>query len=149
MTSSIKNLRKLIVFTDGGAISNPGPSAGAFLICDEKGNVLKEYKDFFGEGTNNEAEYKSAIFALKKIKSLLGKKKIKEVEVEIRSDSRLLVDQQEGRYKILNPRIRDLFLDLWNLKIDFKKVSFKLIPREDNKRADKLVKEVLEENKKP
>ncbi len=140
---NVKNLKKILIFTDGGAISNPGPSASAFLICDEKGNVIKEYKEFLGEGTNNEAEYKAAILALKKIKLLLGKERIKEVEVEIRSDSKLLVEQQNGNYKILDPKIRDLFVDLWNLRIEFGKIKFTLIEREKNKKADGLVKEVL------
>ncbi len=143
----MKKNHKFLVYTDGGAISNPGPSAGAFLICDAEGKILKEYKEDFGEGTNNEAEYKAVILALKKIKALVGKKNIKDIEVEIRSDSKLLVEQLNGKYKVLNPRIQNLFLKLWNLKIGFGKVVFKSIRREENKRADALVKEVLFEPK--
>jgi len=137
-------MRKIIVYTDGGAISNPGPAAIAFLICNEKDQVLKKYSQKLeGNLTNNQAEYLAAIFALKKIKALFGKKLSKQNEVEIRTDSELLVNQMQGKYKILEKELKELFIELWNLRLDFKKVVFKKIPREKNKEADKLVKEIL------
>ena len=72
---------KIVIYTDGGSRGNPGPSAIGAVIGD------KEYSEYIGNATNNEAEYKAVIFALKKAKALLGKKAIKEVEVEIKSDS--------------------------------------------------------------
>jgi ribonuclease HI len=73
----------------------------------------------------------------------LGKRLAKSTEVQIRSDSELLVKQISGEYKVLEPKIKELFLELWNLKVDFKSVQFKLIPREKNKEADQLVNEAL------
>jgi len=136
---------KIIIYADGGSRGNPGPAAIGIVICDEKGNAIKEYSEYLGEDfTNNEAEYQAVIFDLKKAKALYGKKTIKNIEIEIRSDSELLVNQLWGLYKILEPRIGDLFLKIWNLKIDFKNVKFNLIPRERNKIADKLVNEALD-----
>ncbi|MGB2762479.1 MAG: ribonuclease HI family protein [Minisyncoccales bacterium] len=136
---------KITIYTDGGSRGNPGPSAIGVRICDEKGNTLKEYPQYLGDDlTNNEAEYQAVIFALKKIKLLFGKKTAYNSEIEINSDSQLLVKQLNGEYKILEPNIQSLFLKVWNLKIDFKKIIFKSIPREQNKEADRLVNQALD-----
>ena len=64
--------------------------------------------------------------------------------MELRSDSELLIRQLNGKYKVLEPNIQSLFLAVWNLKLDFREVKFKLIPREKNKEADKLVNQALD-----
>jgi len=140
-------MKKLIVYTDGGSRGNPGPSALGAVIYDEKGKLIKKYNEFLGEMTNNQAEYRAVIFALKKIKALWGKDATAKIEVEIRSDSELLVSQLRGEYKILDEKIQKLFIVVWNLKIDFKKVVFVLIPREQNKQADFLANEALDQEK--
>lgn len=137
-------MKKLIIYTDGGSRGNPGPSAVGVVFANEKGKVIKEYSESIGIGTNNEAEYKAVIFALKKAKALYGKKVVKTLAVEIRSDSELLIKQLSGKYKILEPKIQPLFISLWNLTLDFKKVKFTSISREKNKQADKLVNEALD-----
>ena len=137
-------MKKLIVYTDGGSRGNPGPSAIGAAVYNENNEIIKEYSEYIGEGTNNEAEYQAVIFALKKIKHLFGKKKIKELDIEIKSDSEFLVKQLQGKYKVLEPRIQSLFLEIWNLKIDFGKITFFHIPREENKKADSLVNEALD-----
>ena len=129
---------KIIIYTDGGSRGNPGPSAIGVVIG------AKQYSELIGVGTNNEAEYKAMIFALQKAKALYGKKAVKNIEAEIRSDSELLIKQLNGQYKILEPKIQALFLKAWNLKIDFKQVKFVSIPREKNKEADRLVNEALD-----
>ncbi len=137
-------MRKMIVYVDGGAKNNPGPAAVGVLFCNEKGFCFKKFGEFIGQATNNEAEYKAAILALKKFKALFGNKLAKETEIEIRSDSEILVNQMNGRYKILEKNLQPLFLELWNLKLDFKKVKFTLISRKKNKEADKIVSEILD-----
>ena len=132
---------KIIIYTDGGSRGNPGPSAIGVVIND------KGYSEYIGEGTNNDAEYKAVIFALKKIKALLGKERLKEAEIELKSDSELLVKQLNGEYKIMEPRIQQFFIEIWNLKIDFGKIKFTLIPREKNSEADKLVNRALDERR--
>jgi len=138
-----KDIKKIVIYTDGGSRGNPGPSAFGVLIFDDQKNILKKYSQYIGEATNNEAEYQALIFALKKTKALFGKEQIKKTPVEIMSDSELLVKQMKGEYKILNPRIQPLFLKAWNLRIDFGKLKFFLIPREKNREADRLVNETL------
>ncbi|MDD5569466.1 MAG: ribonuclease HI family protein [Candidatus Pacebacteria bacterium] len=141
---------KVIVYTDGGARGNPGMAAIGVVFCNEKGECFKKYGQFLGdEMTNNEAEYNAVISALKKLKALLGKEKIKSAEVEVRSDSELLVNQMNGEYKLTDERIQQFFITVWNLKIDYKKVNFVYIPREKNKEADRLVNEALDQQSPP
>ncbi|MBU1014824.1 ribonuclease HI family protein [Patescibacteria group bacterium] len=132
------------VHTDGGSRGNPGPAAIGVVIGDEKGNVLKEYGEYIGETTNNEAEYRAVISSLKKIKALWGKKEAKEAVVKVCVDSELVVKQMNHEYKIENPQIQKFFLELWNLTLDFKEVSFTSIPREHNREADSMVNEALD-----
>jgi ribonuclease HI len=137
-------MKKIIINVDGGAKNNPGPAAIGVVFSNEKGEIFKKFSHFLGENfTNNEAEYLAAIFALKKFKQIFGNKLAKNTEIEIRSDSELLVNQIKGKYKVLDPKIQPLFLELWNLRLDFKKIRFRLIKRENNKEADKLVNEIL------
>lgn len=130
---------KMVVYVDGGARGNPGPAAIGVVVGS------KEYGEYLGRRTNNQAEYEAVIFALGKIKQLAGKKAAKEMEVEVRMDSELVVKQLGGRYKILEGELQPLFLEVWNLRIDFKKVEFVHVPREENKEADRMVNRVLDE----
>jgi ribonuclease HI len=133
---------KLVIFTDGGARGNPGPAAIGVLVGG------KEYSEYVGEKTNNQAEYEAVIFALRKAKQLLGKKKAKEAEIEVRADSELIVRQLNGRYKILERELQSLFLAAWNLRLDFKEVEFKHVRREQNRQADLLVNRELDSRRK-
>ena len=137
-------MKKIIIYTDGGSRGNPGPSALGVSYTNEKGQVIKEYSEFLGKKTNNEAEYMAVVMALKKFKALFGKELAKKSEIEIRSDSELLVKQLNGEYKIINEGIQPLFIMIWNLKTEFAKVKFKQVPREKNKEADRLVNEALD-----
>jgi len=138
-------MKKITIYTDGGSRGNPGPAAAGIVFLNEKDQIIKEYGEFLGHDlTNNEAEYEAVIFALKKFKQLFGKNIAQTSEIELKSDSELLVKQLNGEYKILEPKIQNLFLILWNLKLDFKKIKFKLIAREKNQEADRLVNETLD-----
>jgi len=141
-------MKKIIIYTDGGSRGNPGPAAIGMVFCNERGEIFKKYSQYLGDVlTNNEAEYQAVIFALNKFKSLFGKKLAQNSELEIRSDSELLTNQLNGKYKILEPKIQSFFLTIWNLKLDFKKIKFRYISREKNKEADRLVNEALDNSK--
>jgi ribonuclease HI len=137
-------MRKIIIYTDGGSRGNPGPAAIGTVFCNERNQIIKKYSEYLGEMTNNEAEYQAVVFALEKFKALFGKKLAKSTEIELKSDSELLIKQLNGEYKILDEKIQPLFLKIWNLRLDFKKLKFKLISREKNKEADRLVNEALD-----
>lgn len=140
MSKKIFSTEKVIIYCDGGARNNPGPAAIG-IVVNLRGK--KEYSEFIGRATNNQAEYRAVIFALKKIKQLIGKEESKDLEIAIKSDSELLVNQLNGRYKIEDKDLQLLFFDIWNLKPDFKKVEFIQISREENKEADLLVNREL------
>lgn len=138
-------MKKIIIYTDGGSRGNPGKAALGVVFCNEKEQVIKKYGEYLGDNlTNNEAEYSAVIFALKKFKSLFGRAVAEISEVEIRSDSELLVKQMNGQYKLLDEKIQKFFIEIWNLKIDFKVIKFKAISRERNKEADRMVNEILD-----
>lgn len=120
------------IYSDGGARGNPGPAGIGAIIYDAKGQVLAEISEFLGTATNNQAEYKALIAALKKAKEL----EVKELECYL--DSELVVKQLKREYKVKNADLAPLFLQIHNLTISFKNISFHHIPREQNKVADKL-----------
>lgn len=134
-------MNNVVIHTDGGSRGNPGPSAlGVFIEYDGKS---KGYSQHLGVRTNNEAEYEAVIFALKKVKFLVGKKGIKARAIEVWVDSELLYKQIMGQYKVLDKKIQSLFLKLWNLKIDFTNITFHHTLRGGNKEADALVNREL------
>lgn len=134
-------MKEVQIFTDGGALGNPGKAGiGVVIYLDGK---VKEYKKEIGIATNNQAEYQAVIFALKKIKQLLGKNKIQETKIILNLDSELIGKQIKGLYRVLEPEIQKYFLEVYNLKFNFPYLEIKIISREENKKADKLVKEVL------
>lgn len=135
-------MEKITIFTDGGARGNPGPAGIGAVI--RGAGIDKEFGGYIGKATNNEAEYQALIFALKKTKSLLGKQKAKQAELECFLDSELIVKQLNHEYKIENERMQKFFIEVWNLMLDYKSVSFGHVAREKNKEADKLVNEALD-----
>ncbi|GMX58769.1 MAG: hypothetical protein MCSN_4230 [Candidatus Microsyncoccus archaeolyticus] len=138
---------KIIVNTDGASRGNPGIGSVGVVISNDKGEVIKKYGEYLGERvTNNEAEYEAVIFSFRKMKLLFGKDKVKKLEIEFRSDSELLVNQMNGRYKVTEKHLQELFMTIWNLKTDFGKVEFSHVPREKNKEADALANQALDNN---
>lgn len=135
---------KVIVYTDGGSRGNPGPSAIGVVIKSRGGEILKEYGEKIGIATNNIAEYEAVVFALKKLRQLYGKTHTKNMHVEFRMDSKLIVSQLSGIYKIETESLFKSFITIWNLKMDFGEVEFHHVPRAENKEADAQVNYALD-----
>lgn len=131
---------KLIIYVDGGARGNPGPAGAGVVIYQQEGKEPKKYFKYLGELTNNQAEYEAVIYALQIAK------KFKAEEIDLYLDSKLLVGQLNRKFKIKNLELAKLFIKVWNLSKDFKKINFFYIPREKNKEADKLVNFVLDKH---
>ena len=129
------------MYTDGGSRNNPGPAAIGVWVE----TLNKKYGEYIGEKTNNEAEYEALIFGLKKLKSLLGKSKTKSAEIICYLDSELVVKQLNHEYKLTEDHIQKLFIQIWNLMLDFGKVTFHHVRREKNTIADALVNQALDE----
>lgn len=124
---------KLIIYTDGGARNNPGPAGIGAVLYDENKKIIAEISEYIGEATNNQAEYKALLAAIKKAKELGAE------EVEFFLDSELVVKQLNREYRVKDKDLAPLFVRIYNLTLGFKKVIFKHIRREFNKEADRLV----------
>jgi ribonuclease HI len=128
---------KLTIYTDGGARGNPGPAAAGIVIKDAKGKTLAHYGEYLGEQTNNYAEYMALISGLKKAKTLGA------TEVDCVLDSELVTKQMKLEYKVKEPTLQKLFVQVYNLATQFKKVTYRHVLREKNKKADAEVNKVL------
>jgi probable phosphoglycerate mutase len=130
---------QLIVEADGGSRGNPGPSgSGAVVLNAETGEVLAEVSVFGGVATNNVAEYKGVLNGL-----LEAFKLNPNADVLVRMDSKLVVEQMSGNWKIKHPDMKVLAIDVQRL-IAGKNVKWQWIPREENSRADALANEAMD-----
>ena len=124
--------------TDGGSRGNPGPAAYGYVLEAEDGTVLAAHGETIGVATNNVAEYSALIAGLEKAIELAVQ------EVEVRADSKLLVNQMLGVYKVKNEGLRDLVDEATRLARQLDKVTYTWVRREHNDLADKLVNEALD-----
>jgi len=129
---------KARLFTDGGARGNPGPAAYGFVLEAEDGTVLASHGERIGVATNNVAEYRALVAGLEKALELSVP------EVEVISDSELLVKQMNGEYKVRNETLRGLSLRAARVARAIGKVSYTAVRRERNELADRLVNEALD-----
>lgn len=131
---------RLIVEADGGSRGNPGPAAFGTVVRDaDTGDVLIESAEFIGEATNNVAEYRGLVAGL-----VLAKRLDPDAIVEIRLDSKLIVEQMSGRWKIKHPDMRNLALEARDV-LPADQVTYTWVGRANNFRADALVNEVLDQ----
>lgn len=137
-------MKTFFVWTDGGAVGNPGPAAVAFIIKDETEKTIYQFFKYIGETTNNQAEYQALIAALEKLRTIGINK---EDKIKVFLDSELIVNQLNRKYKVKNQGLKPLFLKAYNLAVSLGDVSFQHIFREENKEADKLVKKAIFKNK--
>ncbi len=131
---------KLITHTDGGSRGNPGPAATGIVIKNVEGKVVAAYGEYLGVQTNNVAEYSALLSALTKAKELGA------TEVDCILDSELVVKQMRREYKVKEPTLQKLYLKIYNLTTQFKKVTFTHTLRAGNKEADAEVNKVLDKN---
>lgn len=131
-------MKKIIIYSDGGARGNPGPAGIGAVLYDEDKNIIAEISQYIGETTNNQAEYRALLAGIKKAKEL------KAEALDCYLDSELVVKQLKREYKIKNKDLAPLFLEIHNLSLSFKKINYFHIPRELNKEADQLANEAMD-----
>ena len=124
--------------TDGGARGNPGPAAYGYVLEAEDGTVLDARGETIGVATNNVAEYRALIAGLERAVELGID------EVEVVSDSELLVKQMQGEYRVKNEALRELNDEANSLERKVGRVRYRAVRREHNELADKLVNEALD-----
>jgi ribonuclease HI len=129
---------KAKLFTDGGARGNPGPAASAYVLEAEDGTVLDAQGVAIGIQTNNVAEYTALLNGLRRA----GELGISDVEVV--SDSELMVKQMRGEYRVKNAALRELSLEAARLGRALCSVTYTAVRREHNELADRLVNEALD-----
>jgi probable phosphoglycerate mutase len=130
---------KVIVEADGGSRGNPGPAGyGAVVLAADGDEVLAERSGGLGVATNNVAEYRGLIAGL------LAAKELGVTHVEVRMDSKLVVEQMAGRWKIKHPAMKPLAEEAAGLVRAFDGVSFEWIPRARNARADALANQAMD-----
>ena len=124
--------------TDGGARGNPGPAAFGYVLEAPDGAVLAAHGERIGVATNNVAEYRALIAGLEKAVDLGVD------ELEVVSDSELLVKQMTGEYRVKNAALQDLSLEATRLARRIRAVSYTAVRREHNELADRLVNDALD-----
>ena len=124
--------------TDGGARGNPGPAAYGYVLETEDGTVLDAHGETIGVATNNVAEYRALIAGLE---SALARGVD---DLDVVSDSELLVRQMTGEYRVKNEALVDLSLQASRLARRLGRVRYKAVRREHNELADRLVNEALD-----
>ncbi len=129
---------KARLWTDGGARGNPGPAAFAYVLETDDGTVLDARGEAIGVATNNVAEYSALVAGLERaVEAGVS-------ELEVRSDSELMVKQMRGEYRVKNRDLQSLFLDASRAAREIGRVTYTHVRREHNELADRLVNEALD-----
>ena len=128
----------LISYTDGGSRGNPGPAAFGYVLKTPEGETVAGHGEYIGVTTNNQAEYKAILAAIRKARELGAE------TLEMRMDSELAMKQLTGEYRVKDAGIASIYVLIHNEKLSFKKVTFKHVRRELNKEADAEVNKALD-----
>jgi ribonuclease HI len=129
---------RLVVYTDGAARGNPGPAGAGVSIQDPDGNVVATVERYLGKATNNVAEYSALLCGLERAQELGAE------ELEVRSDSELLVRQMRGEYRVRNPGLKPLVVRAHELARAFARVEYVHVRREQNRDADRLANRAID-----
>lgn len=130
-------MKKLIIHTDGVSRGNPGQAAIGVIIRDERGELVVSLSQSIGLATNNQAEYRAVIAALEE--ALL----LDPDEVELNSDSELVVKQVKEQYRVKKTTLKPLYLRVKQLQSSLNDIRIKHIPRQQNREADKMANAAL------
>lgn len=131
-------MNKTEVFVDGGSRGNPGPAGGGFAAY-RAGKEVFSGSEFFGERTNNQAEYMALRLALSCVYEKYG-----DAPLQCYMDSELVVRQMNGEYKVKNAELKPLFREVSLIAGQFKSFAIAHVPREKNKRADQLANRAMD-----
>jgi ribonuclease HI len=129
---------RVVVYVDGGARRNPGPSGVGVVITDPGGTVLARANDYIGVATNNAAEYRALLLGLERARELGAR------AVEVVNDSQLVARQVTGQYRVKSADLRPLFEQARKALDEFDSWTVRSVPREQNELADELVNEAID-----
>jgi len=134
-----KEFPEFFIHADGASRGNPGEAGAGAVISDSQGRTLKELKLYLGMASNNVAEYRAAIHALERALDLGGR------SVTLHLDSELVVRQLRGEYRVREPHLKVLHQKAQEVLNLFSQYSILYIPREENRRADQLANEAIDQ----
>jgi len=129
---------RLIIYVDGASRGNPGPAAIGIVIQDHEGSTRMEISHYIGEATNNQAEYRALITGLEEVAGFAAD------HVDIKTDSKLMVEQIQGNYRVRNANLKPLFEKATRLLSTYKTYTISHIPRQQNSPADSLANRALD-----
>ena len=131
-------IKRMVIFTDGAAAPNPGPAAIGATIKDERGRLITSISQPIGRATNNQAEYRAIIAALENAIRLGAS------QIDICSDSELVVKQINGQYRVKNTALKPLYQKVKQQQGSLKGFTITHIPRQQNQEADNLATKALQ-----
>jgi ribonuclease HI len=129
---------RVVVYVDGGARGNPGPSGVGVVITDSDGTELARANGYIGVATNNAAEYRALLLGLERARQLGAR------EVEVVNDSQLVARQVSGQYRVKSADLRPLFEQAREALGGFERWTVRSVPREQNELADELVNDAID-----
>lgn len=139
-TKKVSTIKKAILYADGGSRGNPGIAGAGCALFDIEGKEIDHAVIPCGHQTNNFAEYTGLISGM----DLALKNKI--TDLIVRLDSKLAVEQMSGNWKVKNANIKPLFEKAYTIREKFNHIEFEHVPREQNKRADQLANEAMDQS---
>ena len=133
------------LYADGGARGNPGPAGAGAVVFDNIGKRIVEVADYLGETTNNVAEYEAVLRGLTKLRDFYPEGFFSTAKVTVKMDSKLVIEQLKGAYKVKHPNLVPRYLSLKNLIArSFPHIEYIHVPREQNKDADALANKAMD-----
>jgi ribonuclease HI len=132
-------LNRVRVYSDGAARGNPGPSGAGAVLVEPSGQIVDRLGKFLGVRTNNYAEYQGLLLGLKRARELGVR------EIEVFTDSELLIRQLGGRYQVKSASLRPLYEEALKLLNGFSRVKLVHVPREMNSAADEMSNRAIDE----
>ena len=139
---------EFVLYADGGSRGNPGPAGAGSVVFDSVGKRVVEVADYLGVATNNIAEYEAVIRGLKALLAEYSPEVFQSARVVIRMDSKLVIEQLKGVYRVKHPNLVPRYLELKNLIArNFPNVAYEHVRREFNKDADALANEAMDKGK--
>jgi ribonuclease HI len=134
-----EDFQEFFIYSDGASRGNPGEAGAGAVICDARGRTIKELKAWLGMTSNNVAEYRALLLAVEKALELGARK------VTVFLDSELVVRQLRGEYRVREPHLKSLHQEALEVLNRFSQYSILYIPREENRRADQLANEAIDQ----
>jgi ribonuclease HI len=134
-----KDFQEFFIYADGASRGNPGEAGAGAVICDDRGRTMKELKSWLGMTSNNVAEYRALLLAVEKALELGARR------VTVFLDSELVVRQLRGEYRVREPHLKTLHQKALEVLNRFSQYSILYIPREENRRADQLANEAIDQ----